>query len=91
MSDTKKDQNEDIVASAEDAPEIIGDQNLEDAAGGWSWGGSLSTSNVAMSGGTTMVNTNINLNTADGSTVEDTLQTTDTSFLRTRPGRVGNW
>ena len=90
MSDTKKDQD-DVVTSAEDAPETIGDEKLEDAAGGWSWGASQTTSGVVMSGGTTMINTNINLNTADGDATQDVIQSTDASMLRTRPGRIGNW
>ena len=88
MSDIKKDQD-DVVTSAEDAPEVIGDEKLEDAAGGWSWGALSSTSGVVMSGGTTMINTNINLNTADGNSTQDAIQNADANMLRTRPGRIG--
>ena len=38
MSDQKKNHKDDIVAKAEDAPETISDDALEDAEGGWSWG-----------------------------------------------------
>lgn len=91
MSDTKKDQNDDVVTSAEDEPEMIGDEKLEDAAGGWSWGQSQTTNNVVMSGGSTMINTNTVGNTADHIVTEDTLQTQEATFLRKRPGRFGNW
>lgn len=92
MSDTKKDQNEDIVASAEDTPEVIGDESLEQTAGGWSFG----SSSVVMSGGSTMLNTNLTVQGPIAETIyagdsDDVLQTADTSFLRTRPGRIGNW
>ncbi|MEM7684401.1 MAG: hypothetical protein AAF293_06220 [Pseudomonadota bacterium] len=90
MSDKEKNTDKDIVTSAEDTPEIIGDEKLEDAAGGWSWGASMST-NVVMSGGSTMLNVGVNADTVyGGGEKDDLIQSLDASMLRTRPGRMKN-
>ncbi|MEM7684402.1 MAG: hypothetical protein AAF293_06225 [Pseudomonadota bacterium] len=87
MSDTKKNPEQDIVASAEDQPEIIGDENLGDVDGGWSWGSSTlstTTTNVVMSGGSTMLKIDGIDEQNDG-----LVDSMDANMLRTRPGRIG--
>ena len=92
MSEKDTDQRKDIVTSAEDEPQVIADEALEDANGGWSFmTTTTSTTNVVMSGGSTMVNTDLNPNTADQATTDDVIRPQDTTMLRTRPGRFGNW
>ncbi|MEL7469006.1 MAG: hypothetical protein AAFN27_11165 [Pseudomonadota bacterium] len=89
MSEQDKTPEKDIVASAEDAPETIGDETLEDAAGGWSWGASTLNTSVVMSGGSTMVKGGVIMDTIyAGSETDDLAQSLDASMLRIRPGRI---
>lgn len=90
MSDPKNDKpEEDVVATEGNNPEIIGDEALDDANGGW---GFLNT-NFSK---TSMVNIGV-----DAETITATAATKDIvssakaetiyggeAFLRTRPGRI---
>ncbi|MEM9062658.1 MAG: hypothetical protein AAGD13_19530 [Pseudomonadota bacterium] len=86
MSDNDKNKEAEIAASAEDEPEVIGDEKLDDAEGGWSWGTSLKTTNVVMSGGSTM----LKLDGLEGES-DKVIDSMDAEMLRKRPGRFGSW
>ncbi|MEM9099951.1 MAG: hypothetical protein AAGC79_15665, partial [Pseudomonadota bacterium] len=81
MSDQKKTDDKDIVAKAEDEPQVLQDEQLEDADGGFSF--SFNTKSVkTFSAPTGQVFETI---TANADT--DKLIKGKEAFLRTRPGR----
>ncbi|MEM9045815.1 MAG: hypothetical protein AAGC81_14085 [Pseudomonadota bacterium] len=84
MSDPKNTDDKDIVAKADDEPQVLQDEQLEDADGGFSF--SFNTQPVKTFN-TKMATVTGNLNTADSVKVNDQLSQDDVNMLRTRPGR----
>lgn len=86
MSDPKNPEDKDIVAKADDEPQVLSDEQLEDADGGFSFS---FTPKQTISVDASFNSDQIVGNTADAGQISDKLELGDSKFLRTRPGRIG--
>lgn len=87
MSDPRKEDDKvEIAAREASEPETITDAELDEANGGWNL--NTSTFNTSIKFSTVQIDS---ANTVSGTSTEDVINSNDATFLRTRPGRIGNW